>query len=235
MAKKLTNDSKVTENTIFLLDTDVQNGVTYTQDQYDDAVSYYRAKVSKTDKGRVPINKAFNAWFDAGMPKINSDDIRKERLAVSEGAGRSWEELTDEQYAEYKANWEDAGSPEPLDFLPKHTSAKIIGRVLVDGKETEDTLTVYVPTATLAAYRDEHGITGPSGYETYLASVEDQWKGVIAPTLLKTPQRVQKLDNGKPVTRTAALKAELNAALADAIATGDMSKLMVVQERLNAM
>lgn len=235
MAEKLTKNSNVTENTIFLLDTDVQNGVTYTQDQYDDAVSYHRAKVSKTDKGRVPVGKAFCAWFEAGMPKINSDDIRKERLAVSEGAGRSWEELTEQQYAEYKANWEAAGSPEPIAFLPKHTSAKIVGRVLVDGKETEDTLTVYVPTATLAAYREANGITGPSGYETYLASVEDQWKGIIAPTLLKTPQMVRKLDNGKPVTRAAALKAELNAALADAIATGDMSKLMVVQERLNAM
>ena len=49
MAEKLTAKSNITENTIFLLDTDVQNGVTYTQDQYDDAVSYYRAKVSKTD------------------------------------------------------------------------------------------------------------------------------------------------------------------------------------------
>jgi hypothetical protein len=232
MATQLTSKSKISDDSVFLLDTDVAEGFTYTEDQYDDAVAFYRAKISKTDKGRVPLNKAFNEWHKAGMPKINSDEIKRERLAVSEGAGKPWTELTAEQYEAYRQNWEDAGSPEPVEFLPRNARAKLIGRVLEAGKETEDEQVIYIPGKLLDKYREDNGLTGPSGFETYLGASEELWKGKIAPHTLRTTSRTIKLVNGKMVTKSEAFKSELKSMLAEAIANRDFEALAKLQERL---
>lgn len=232
MATELKKNSKVTEDSVFLLASDVEEAFTYTEDQWEDASAFYRAKVSKTDKGRIPTNKAMFEWFKAGMPKINSDEVKMERIAVSEGAGKDWKELTPEQYENYRKNWEDAGKPEPEAFLPRNARAKLIGRVLVDGVETEDEKIVYIPGKMLDDYRNANGITGPSGFETYLSASESLWKGKIVPHTLRTTNRTIKLVNGKMVTKSEAFKAELQAALAKAIEEQDFASLMKLQERL---
>lgn len=232
MATPLTSKSKLSEDSVFLLDTDVESGFIYSDDQYEDAVAFYRSKVAKTDKGRVPLSKAFYAWHKAGMPKINSDEIKKERLAVSEGAGRPWSELTPEQYEEYRKNWEEAGSPEPIEFLPRNARAKLIGRVLEAGQETEDEKVIYIPGKLLDEYREQNNLTGPSGFDTYLGASEKLWKGVIAPHTLRTTSRTVKLQNGKPVTKNEAFKKELMDALEKAIANKDFESLVTIQARL---
>lgn len=232
MATELKKTSKVTEDSVFLLVDDVESAFTYTDDQQEDAFAFYRAKVSKSDKGRIPTNKAFYEWHKAGMPKINSDEIRMERIAVSEGAGKPWNELSEESYEEYRKNWELAGKPEPETFLPRNARAKLIGKVLVNGEETEDELIVHIPGKLLDEYREANGITGPSGFETYLGASEKLWKGKIVPHTLRTTNRTIRLQNGKMVTKSQALKSELNAMLEKAIETGDMGMLKVIKQKL---
>lgn len=235
MATKLTNKATgVSADSVFILDTDLESAFIITEDQRASAFDYYRAKVAKSDKGRIPESKALAAWFDAGMPNVNTDDIRKERIAVSEGAGKSWSELTDEQYNEYRQNWIDAGSPEPESFLPRGARAKLIGRVLVDGKETEDEMTIYVTGDALDHYRSVNELNGPSSTETYLAASESDWKGNMVVHTLRTTNRTIRLVNGKPVTKGEAMKAELSAMLEQAIESGDMGMLKKIRARLNA-
>jgi len=235
MATALTAKSKLSEDSVFLLDTDVSEGFTYTADQYDDAVSFYRAKIAKTDKGRVPLGKAFFEWHKAGMPKYNSDDIKRERMAVSEGAGKSWTELTAEQYENYRKSWEEAGSPEPVEFLPRNARAKLIGKVLANGEETEDEQVVYIPGKLLDKYREEQGLTGPSGFDTFLSASEGLWKGKIVPHTLRTTSRTVKLVNGKPVTKNEAFKRELKEKLKVALKNRDFEALASLEAELDKM
>lgn len=235
MASKLTAKSKVTESDVFILDEDLERAFIVTEEDRQNAFDYYRAKIARTDKGRIPESKAFYEWHKAGMPVVNTDDIRKERMAVSEGAGKPWSELTPEQYENYRKNWEDAGSPEPIEFLPRNARAKIIGRVLEGGRETEDELTIYIPGKLLDKYREENNITGPSGFETYLGASEELWKGKIAPHTLRTTSQTKKLRNGKLVTKNEAFKAELQEALQKAIESQDFEALAVLSERLKAL
>lgn len=241
--KVLSKDTVITDETVFYPYEKVQEAVLFTEEQWEDASAFYRAKVDRNGKGRVPTAKALKAWVEAGCPEVNSDDIRMERLAVSEGAGKPWHELNAEQYENYRKNWELAGKPEPLEFLPKGTRAKLIGYELENGVETDHELIIHIPSEMIDEYRRDNGITtGPSSLDVYLNSSEELWKGVITVHTVQTVGRTINLKDGKAVNKSEALKSqlqdaqaqaeaakreaeELKKAIAAAMEAGDMNKL----------
>lgn len=242
-SKVLSKDTVITDDTLFYPYEKVQEAVLFTEDQWEDASAFYRAKIDRNGKGRVPTAKALKAWVDAGCPEVNSDDIRMERLAVSEGAGKAWHELSADQYNAYRENWEQAGKPEPLEFLPKGVRAKLIGYELDNGVETEHEKIIHIPGDVIDEYRRDNGInSGPSSLDVYLNSSEDLWKGVINVHTVQTVGRTINLKDGKAVNKSEALKSalqnaqaeaenakreaeELKAAIKAAMAAGDMDKL----------
>lgn len=201
--QKLTKDIQLTDDTNFVREDKVENAVIYTREQWENAVDWYRITFpEKVGRGKYSVNTILPEWLKAGLPIVNSDDIRKERLWIAEYMDVDVADLKGIDagiYAECKAEWENQGKPEPIKFLPKGVKAKFIGNVIVDGSITDEERTVYVYDEDLSAYREMHGITGPSGQETYEGVVEDEIADLSINTLV-TPNKVVTMKDGKALT-----------------------------------
>lgn len=253
----LSLDSVITEKTSFIRRDKLDNTIPFTREQWENAVEWFKVTFpDKVGRGKFSPTTVLTAWHKGGMKVVNSDDIRRERLWIAEYMDTNIQDVATMDpalYAECRDEWENQGKPEPTKFLPKGVKAKFIGNVIVDGNITEEERTVYVYDEDLTAYREEHGITGPSGQETYEGTVEDEIEDLSIHTLV-TPNKVVTMKDGKALSakdmaeaeRDRAMEAkrkaeaklaeqkELSAALAAAAASGDMVKVAELAAKLQA-
>lgn len=213
--QNLTIDTILNDNTRFaIVDEDT---VTVTTEQWEQCSEWFKAESAKrgetTGRGRLPLGDTLRAWHAAGMPVINSEEVRNMRLWVAETMGRETIDGIDwdsERVKNMVRQWEGMGKPEATRFLPKGVKAKFIGNVIVDGRITDEPRTVYVTAEALEAYREKNGITGKSSQDTYRGAVADELTDLAIRTLVTVGTTYTYDDDGKSLSGRKALESEVN-------------------------
>lgn len=223
-ADKIRNDDRLT----FVQEDKLTHQVTFSRDDYEAASALYRSEKGGS-VGRPPIREVFANWIDHGRPQIDLDSDRRKRLAVEELSGMAYEDLDEDDIANWLNVWEQKGSPEPDRFLPRGVYIKYIGKR--DGQKA----ILYVEQEDLNDYKHKNNVR-KAGYDAYMAVLGDAVEGFTFEQMVHSNGAVRPTDeNGHPITkaewtqreaeRSIKKMQELQASIAKAYAEQDWESL----------